>query len=202
MFPSPSHPSPSSAQRRSVSPTAPGGSQHPPREREGGPQRDRINTNKRETHGTAPGHQLPPHSQPSARGPAVGKGWNWGLGGGREGKGGGWHRGAAPGGAHHDIMPLHLGLLAQQLLALQLQAAERSGGPQHPPGAGGGDPKPTAVSPLSPTPHTRLSRRRGGRGNPDSQPHAPDPPFTCHPPAPPPSPPTCGTAPAGIGTPP
>lgn len=78
---------------------------------------------------------------------------------GKRGKGGGWHRGAAPGGAHHDIMPLHLGLLAQQLLALQLQAAERSGAVVLSIPAGGGGPEthsgvtavPYAPHPAQPT---------------------------------------------------
>lgn len=59
----------------------------------------------------------------------------------------------AAGGAHHDIMPLHLGLLAQQLLALQLQAAERSGGPQWGGGGGGGPETHSGVTAVPYAPH-------------------------------------------------
>lgn len=107
---------------------------------------------------------------------------------GKRGKGGGWHRGAAPGGAHHDIMPLHLGLLAQQLLALQLQAAERSGAVvlSIPAGRGGGTRNPQRCHrrPLRPTPGS--ADGGGAVGTPIRSPTLRTPPSPVTPRLPPP----------------
>lgn len=88
------------------------------------------------------------------------------------------------GGAHHDIMPLHLGLLAQQLLALQLQATERSGGPQWGGRGGTRNPQRRHRRSLRPTPGS--AHGGAAKGTPSRSPALRSPVHLSAPASPPP----------------